>query len=163
VQIEVSKVKDSSKIIGYFAYYADYVFCDGEACIISNTEELMKSYLSKAGINGKRESFKQARFGEILNGLSMGAVYAFDKPSFEVFSKIAKIKDIDDIGIAQHSSEILEDELQFVRVHLDNTSWDECRCEESLLEEQVLISQALNYKQKNVPQKFNFVTTKIIV
>jgi len=163
VQIEVSKVKDSSKIIGYFAYYADYVFCEGEACIISNTEELMKSYLSKAGINGKRESFKQARFGEILNGLSMGAVYAFDKPSFEVFSKIAKIKDIDDIGIAQHSSEILEDELQFVRVHLDNTSWDECRCEESLLEEQVLISQALNYKQKNVPQKFNFVTTKIIV
>ena len=156
-------MKDSSKIIGYFAYYADYVFCEGEACIISNTEELMKSYLSKAGINGKRESFKQARFGEILNGLSMGAVYAFDKPSFEVFSKIAKIKDIDDIGIAQHSSEILEDELQFVRVHLDNTSWDECRCEESLLEEQVLISQALNYKQKNVPQKFNFVTTKIIV
>jgi len=141
-------VKESSKIVGYFAYYADYVFCDGEACIISNTEELMKSYLSKAGINEKRETIKKARFGEILNGLGMGAVYAFDKPSFEVFSKIARVNDIDDLGIAQHSSEILEDELQFVRVQLDNMLCDECRCEGSLLEEQVLISQALNYMRE---------------
>lgn len=138
-------MQESSKVVGYFAYYEEYVFCDGDACIISSSEELMKSYLNKAGIGGKRETIKKARFGEVLNGLSMGAVYAFDKASFQVFSQLAKANDIDGLEMAEHSLEILEDELQFVIVQFENRPCDECRCEESLLEEQVLISHALNY------------------
>lgn len=82
-----------SKIIGYFAFQPGTMnaFCDGDACVIANSEKAMESYILKMG-KGKIKDYriKKTRYGEILKGLQMGAAYAFDEKAYNVFYPLAK-------------------------------------------------------------------------
>jgi hypothetical protein len=80
-----------SKVIGYFAYKSKTeVICDGDACIISGSEQEMKNYIhSVAPESLKKTTIKKTRFGEIVNGIKLGAAYAFDEQSYNHFYPLA--------------------------------------------------------------------------
>ncbi len=51
----------------------------------------MKGYLETTTAGSReRTRIKKTRFGEILNGLELGAAYAFDKESYSRFQPLAK-------------------------------------------------------------------------
>ncbi len=81
----VTHVSGGSKVIGYFSHTAENVFCDGDACIVAGSEELMRGYLRSMSAGSKGELIKKTRFGEILRGLRLGGAYAFDKESYGRF------------------------------------------------------------------------------
>lgn len=79
-----------SKVMGYFAYSsAQAVVCTGKACVISGSESAMRQYLSELGANG-RHTVRKTRFGEIMQGLSLGAAYAFDEESYGRFLPLGR-------------------------------------------------------------------------
>ena len=80
------------KIIGYFAYSpTGNVFCDGDACIVAGTEELIHSYQINMILNYKEQDIvKKTKFGEIMEGLGHGAAYAFDKEAYVRFFPLAR-------------------------------------------------------------------------
>ena len=80
------------KIVGYFSYSGTgNVFCDGDACIISATEELMHSYIKKMIFNhNERDIVKKTRLSEIINGLRQGGAYAFDRDSYAKFFSLVE-------------------------------------------------------------------------
>lgn len=92
-------VKESTKIVGYFSYINHgNVFCDGDACVIAGSEELMKSYFHKAlDCDGSKYTIKKTRFGEIINGIKLGGAYAFDQEAYSRFLPIARLNGIDDL------------------------------------------------------------------
>ena len=81
------------KVIGYFAIRkgTSYTLCDGDACVIAGSEMAMNSYITKLA-NGKPSNYKvkKTRFGEIVQGMRMGAVYTFDKRAYNRFVPLAK-------------------------------------------------------------------------
>ncbi|HLB41297.1 MAG TPA: hypothetical protein VJN02_00335 [Gammaproteobacteria bacterium] len=90
-------IKDSAKVIGYFAYIQSiYAFCDDDACIIAGSDVLMNRYLQKAP-NGKEYTIKKTRFGEIIEGLRKGAAYAFDEDAYGRFISCANNNAIEDL------------------------------------------------------------------
>ena len=111
-------IKEASKVIGYFSYTnSGTVFCDGDACIIAGSEELMKSYLHKLSDGGSnRDIIKKTRFGEIINGMKQGGVYAFDKGSYDKFLFFAKLNDINDLPDNSGFLDKSETELNFIRI-----------------------------------------------
>lgn len=79
-----------SKVIGYFAYASPQaVVCTGKACVISGSEQAMRSYLSEQS-GSKRHTIRKTRFGEIMQGLSLGAAYAFDEESYGRFLPLGR-------------------------------------------------------------------------
>ena len=88
-KLTLENLKESTRVIGYFAYTeAGDVLCDGDACIIGGSEELMKSYikdLSSFGI--KKDIIRKTRFGEITDGMEQSGAYAFDQESHARFIK----------------------------------------------------------------------------
>ena len=80
-----------SKIIGYFAYSSPMgVICDGDACVISGSEQAMRNYIKSALTEStKPVTIKKTRFYEIAQGLKMGAPYAFDEQSYNRFYPLA--------------------------------------------------------------------------
>lgn len=90
--------KGEHRIIGYFSYtQSGMVLCEGEACVIAESDELMQSYMKKANSvnNGEKFIIKKTRFSEIMNGLGKGALYAFDQGSYQKFSDLAKMNGMD--------------------------------------------------------------------
>lgn len=90
--------KDEHRVIGYFSYTkSGMALCEGEACVIAESEELMQDYLKKSKITDDKEKniIKKTRFGEIMMGLNKGALYAFDKGSYKRFSELAKMNRLD--------------------------------------------------------------------
>ena len=112
------KIKESFKVIGYFAYTSSNAFCDGDACVIAGSEELMKSYLQEAPADAEKDIIKKTRFGEIIEGMRRGGAYAFDKESYKHFLDIAKLNGIDNLppigSFEQHSLT----GMQFIRIQL---------------------------------------------
>ncbi len=83
----------SHKVIGYFAIRrgSPYILCDGDACVIAGSEELMNSYIVKlADDKPSNYKVKKTRYGEITKGMRMRAVYTFDKKAYERFFPLAK-------------------------------------------------------------------------
>ena len=79
-----------SKVIGYFAYSTPQaVVCTGKGCVISGSESGMRKYLSELGARG-RHTVRKTRFGEIMQGLSLGAAYAFDEESYGRFLPLGR-------------------------------------------------------------------------
>jgi hypothetical protein len=80
-----------SKVIGYFAFLSPTeVVCDGDACVISGSEESMRNYLKSISPETcKQNTIKKTRFGEIIQGMKMGAPYAFDEQSYNRFFPLA--------------------------------------------------------------------------
>ncbi|MFP3941831.1 MAG: hypothetical protein ACLF0P_16170 [Thermoanaerobaculia bacterium] len=80
------------KVVGYFAYLSrGKVICtDGDACLISGSVGAMKRYLAELAPEGaSRATVKKTRFGEVLQGLELGAAYAFDRNSYRRFYPLA--------------------------------------------------------------------------
>ncbi len=80
-----------SKVIGYFAFSSPTeVICEGDACVISGSEQSMKNYVASASPrSSQRTTIKRTRFGEIIKGMNMGASYAFDEQSYNRFYALA--------------------------------------------------------------------------
>ncbi|MCW5202409.1 MAG: hypothetical protein QTN59_07615 [Candidatus Electrothrix communis] len=80
-----------SKVIGYFAYKSKTeVICDGDACVISGSEQEMKNYINSVSPDSlKKTTIKKTRFGEIINGIKLGAAYALDEQSYNRFYPLA--------------------------------------------------------------------------
>jgi len=80
-----------SKVIGYFAFSSPTeVICDGDACVISGSEQGMRSYIKSVSLETSRKTtIKKTRFGEIVKGIKMGASYAFDEQSYNRFYPLA--------------------------------------------------------------------------
>lgn len=87
-----------TKIIGYFAYRSKIeIICTGEqACIIAGREIDLKNFINEL-YPGQTKMFtiKKTKFGEIKNGLLLGASYAFDKQSYERFYPLALEEGLD--------------------------------------------------------------------
>jgi hypothetical protein len=81
------------KVIGYFAYLdGGNVICDGDSCIIAGSEEKMKKYILIQGPNADihKITIKKTRFGEIKQGMDLGAAYSFDEEAYSRFYPIAQ-------------------------------------------------------------------------
>ncbi|MCI5149250.1 MAG: hypothetical protein D3916_07675 [Candidatus Electrothrix sp. MAN1_4] len=80
-----------SKVIGYFAYKSKTeVICDGDACVISGSEQEMENFINFVSPgSAKKHTIKKTRFGEIVNGIKLGAAYAFDEQSYNRFYPLA--------------------------------------------------------------------------
>ena len=65
--------KRANKAVGFFAFLSpnDVVCTDNGACVISGSKQAMEDYLSELGARGS-ETIKKTRFGEVLQGLSLG-------------------------------------------------------------------------------------------
>ncbi|MFQ5652189.1 MAG: hypothetical protein ACE5IY_19850 [bacterium] len=80
-----------NKVVGFFAYASpSKVVCSGGACVISGSERAMRAYVKDVDPTGRKHTIKKTRFGEILQGLGLGAAYAFDEDSYKVFYPLAK-------------------------------------------------------------------------
>ena len=112
----------SDKVIGYFSYTnSGEVTCDGDACVIAGSEELMKNYLSRKPSGGNKDIIKKTRFGEIINGMNKGGAYAFDEEAFARFLPIAKLNKIPglpDDGNVPSGQEQPKDGIHFIRIQL---------------------------------------------
>ncbi|MBF0437019.1 MAG: hypothetical protein HQL77_16840 [Magnetococcales bacterium] len=88
--------KRVNKVVGYFAFSSPQdVFCtDGAACMISSSRRSMENYLSELG-NKQPTTIKKTYFGEVLQGLNLGAAYAFDEESYKIFYPLAKAEGLD--------------------------------------------------------------------
>ena len=80
-----------SKVIGHFAFSSPMgVICDGDACVISGSEEAMRNYIKSALTESSKEvTIRKTRFGEIIQGMKKGAPYAFDEQSYNRFYPLA--------------------------------------------------------------------------
>ena len=80
------------KVIGYFAYLSSgEVVCTGSACVISGSESAMRQYIAELHPEGSdRHTVRKTRFGEIVQGLRLGAAYAFDEESYGRFLPLGR-------------------------------------------------------------------------
>lgn len=81
-----------AKVVGYFAYLsAMQVVCTAvDACVVSGSSGAMEAYLAEIHPGGAaKATVKKTRFGEILQGLQLGAAYAFDRESYARFYPLA--------------------------------------------------------------------------
>jgi hypothetical protein len=87
----------SNTVIGFFAYRsrAEVVCVNVDACLIAGSEEAMRTYLDELGGSGStRPTIRKTRFGEIIQGMRLGASYAFDEAAYARFYPLAR-----DIGL----------------------------------------------------------------
>jgi len=118
-------MRQADKVIGYFSYTnSGEVTCDGNACVIAGSEELMKVYINRklgGGNNNNKDIIKKTRFGEIINGMNNGGAYAFDEEAFARFLPIAKSNKLcglpDDCSVPL-GQEQPEDGIHFIRIQL---------------------------------------------
>jgi hypothetical protein len=120
-------MQQADKVIGYFSYTnSGEVTCDGDACVIAGSEELMKTYINKKSGGGSnsdnnKDIIKKTRFGEIINGMNKGGAYAFDKEAFARFLPIAKLNKLhglpDDCSVPS-GQEQPQDGMYFIRIQL---------------------------------------------
>ena len=82
----------STKVIGYFAHTSGMnVFCDGDACIIAGSEHAMKEYINhNSSLKASSYTIKKTRFGEIMQGINLGAAYCFDEETYNRFYPLAQ-------------------------------------------------------------------------
>jgi hypothetical protein len=110
-------IKEASKVIGYFSHTSSDVFCDGDACIIAGSEELMRTYLQKLGSGSERDVIRKTRFGEIVEGLRRGGAYAFDEESYKRFLHLANMNKISDLP-AKEVFEKPASAMHFIRIQM---------------------------------------------
>ncbi len=112
------QIKETEKVVGYFSYINSCdVFCDGDACIIAGSEELMKLYLCEMSGGGcNKDIIKKTCFGEIINGIKKGGAYAFDKESYDRFYTIAELNGINGLPSRDMFLEYPEEKMNLVRI-----------------------------------------------
>lgn len=113
-------VKEGFKIIGYIARDSlGRIGGVGEECIVSGTEELMKTYLRRLG-NPEFDKIviKKIRFNEIMDNLFMGVTYSFDKESYGRFLPLAEMNEMKNLLPAAKFLEESSTGLDFITVKL---------------------------------------------
>jgi len=113
----MARTKTFSKVIGCFAYtLSGEVLCDGDACVISGTEEKMRFYLKKLAEGGDEYTIKKTRFGEIMTGIGKGAAYAFDEGAYSRFLPQAIKLKMDGLPSDDFFTEPSSSEVHFLRI-----------------------------------------------
>ena len=78
-------------VVGYFASGGLNVMCDGDACIIASSREQMNQIMARQpGHPPQPMSVRPTTFGEIMQGLKMGAAYAFDEGAYAILLPLAQ-------------------------------------------------------------------------
>ena len=111
-----------TKVIGYFAYSQDSVFCGVDSCIIAGSEALMKNYLQLLGNSNKsiRDTIRKSRFGEIYTGLRQGASYSFDKESYSRFLPLIETKHPNESSVDDFEEKCAEEgTLELIEITLE--------------------------------------------
>ena len=113
-------IRGSDKVIGCFAYSRlEEVFCDGDACVIADTEEKIRGYLKGLPHGNSMDIIRKTRFGEIVKGLRLGAAYAFDQGAYSRFFDLAKINGLNDLP---EKESFLKDDpavgMHFIRIQI---------------------------------------------
>jgi len=87
-----NKIKGEKKIVGFFSTRgSETVFCDGEACVIAFSKKAMIQYIGHdRPFDQIKDKIKKTTFGEIFRGIQLGAQYALDGKSYEIFFPLAK-------------------------------------------------------------------------
>ncbi len=108
------------KVIGYFSYTEEgMAICDGDACIISSSEELMQKYLSQVPVGSEQKIIKKVRFGEIMHSLGSGAAYAFDEGSYRRILPLIEHLGIDYLpSVDDFFSVKSPTDMHFIRIQL---------------------------------------------
>lgn len=90
---------DASRVIGVYAFAEPgQVFLYEDGCVVAGSEQLIRKYLGAlAAASTVSMKVSKLRFGECFEGLSSGAVYAFDKPAYTRFYSLARRQGIDDL------------------------------------------------------------------
>ncbi len=87
-------MKDKNKkVIGYFAICigTPNIVCDGDACVITGSQQTLNRYIEKLIVHNPSDyQIRKTRYGEILQGMHMGGVYAFDRKAYNRFLPLAK-------------------------------------------------------------------------
>ena len=81
------------KVIGFFAYRsrAEVVCAEHDACLIAGSEGAMHEYVRElTRLSGDECTIRKTRLGEILDGIAVGAAYAFDEESYSRFLSLAR-------------------------------------------------------------------------
>jgi hypothetical protein len=82
-----------SPTIGYFAYFPpmDAICTDVDACVIAGSRGAMEQYLAESHASRASEAtVRKTTFKEILDGIKLGAAYAFDEDSYRAFYPLAR-------------------------------------------------------------------------
>ena len=68
----------------------DVLCTENNACLIAGSMRAIRTYMAEFDPEQRKvRTVKKTRFGEILQGLSMGAAYAFDEESYKKFYPLA--------------------------------------------------------------------------
>ncbi len=103
-----------TKVIGYFAYASpEAVVCSGKACVIAGSEAAMLQYIAEESGSKKGHTVRKTRFGEIMQGLSLGGAYAFDEESYGRFLPLGKAE-----GLALRDARFSKHKKRFFTVAL---------------------------------------------
>jgi hypothetical protein len=109
------------KVVGYFSYTKEgNVFCEGDACIIAGSEELMNLYKKQmlSGYSG-RDIVRKTKFGEIIRGLEQGGAYAFDREAYSKFYSLAQRLNLNNFPKPDDFfSDLSVTGLHFIRIQL---------------------------------------------
>jgi hypothetical protein len=81
------------KVIGFFAYRerSQVISVEKDACLIAGSDEAMRQYIRDlTGMLPDKFTIRKTRLGEILDGVSAGAAYAFDEEAYSRFLPLAR-------------------------------------------------------------------------
>ena len=113
---ELEEMSDQhTKVIGCFAYSSSKaVVCSGKACVVSGSEVAMRNYISELNPQGAAShTVRKTRFGEIMQGLRLGAAYAFDEESYGRFLPLGRAE-----GLALEEADFNHGEHRFFTVQV---------------------------------------------
>lgn len=111
-------IKEATKVIGYFAYTSKNVFCDGDACIIADSEGQMKFYLKQMPMGNGQDIIRKTRFSEIIEGLRRGGAYAFDELSYNKFFELAMLNGMEKLPLAKEFFSEPTVKMHFIRIQM---------------------------------------------
>ena len=110
--------KFDSKVIGYLAALDKInLLCSGDACVIAESEDIIRSYILRSTPELIDEyRFRKARYKDIIAGLLAGGAYAFDKVAYQRFQPMAihDGHDLSSINFEDHLNK--SDDLLIVRL-----------------------------------------------
>ncbi|MBX2825987.1 MAG: hypothetical protein KTR33_14740 [Gammaproteobacteria bacterium] len=86
-----------SRVIGFFALDGDRLLLKNGACIVTGTEDQMQALVSQLPEQARRTPAgdrldfraRKIRYGSIVEGMTGGGAYAFDRQAYEEFRVIA--------------------------------------------------------------------------
>jgi len=92
-------MNNDTKVIGYLAHNREgALYVDEDACLVLGSQKKMEGYIKLLETSEKEKQklqISKTRFGEIREGIELGAAYSFDKEAYIRYSTIMKEKGIE--------------------------------------------------------------------